>query len=72
MKKIEELKLTNRETEVLKLILKGYSNQKISKALAVSISTVKAHIAHIFTKLKVKNRIDLVIFMYNNIEDFNK
>ena len=53
--------LTKREEEVLKLIIKGYSNPKISKILKISISTVKVHVKNIMNKFGVINRIELVV-----------
>ena len=55
-------KLTARENEVLKLMVKGYSNLKISKELSITESTVKAHVSSILRKLKVSNRIKAVVF----------
>ncbi len=49
--------LTSRETEVLPLLVMGYSNKQIGDKLSISISTVKAHVQEILYNLKVKNRI---------------
>lgn len=48
--------LTAREAEVLKLIVKGASNQVIAQQLVISEHTVKAHITNIFAKLQVASR----------------
>ena len=61
MEKVIGEKLTNRETEVLKLMLQGVSNAFIAKELGVTESTVKAHISHIFEKLNVQNRVQAVV-----------
>lgn len=53
--------LSAREFEVLKLISQGASNEEISKALFISISTVKSHILNIFGKLEVKSRSKAVV-----------
>lgn len=52
---------TKRETEVLQLICLGHTNTQIAKILNISISTVKVHVASIFQKLGVNNRILAVI-----------
>ena len=44
--------LTSRETQILKLITEGYSNNEIANQLFVSINTTKAHVASILQKLK--------------------
>ena len=50
--------LSPRETEILKLISKGYGNLIISEKMNLSIHTVKVYISNIFCKLKVKNRTE--------------
>lgn len=52
--------LTERETEILCLILEGKSNQEISQLLYITIGTVKAHVHSIFSKLEVSRRGQLM------------
>ena len=54
-------KFTNRELDILKKIIDGDSNEKISKDLKISVNTVKAHVSAIFTKMNVKNRVKAAI-----------
>jgi len=54
--KDQDTGLTGREIDVLNLIAKGYSNLEISKALYISMNTVKTHIKNIFQKLEVEDR----------------
>lgn len=51
--------LTHREKEIYELLLKRYSNFQISEELAISISTVKTHIGHIFEKLELSSRKEI-------------
>ena len=53
--------LTSRETQILKLITEGYSNIEIAKELFVSINTTKAHVASIFQKLEVDDRLQAAL-----------
>jgi len=60
-------KLSLREIDVVKLINTGLSNKEISAELNISKKTVKTHITHILRKLKMKDRLQIVIFCKNNI-----
>ena len=52
--------LTDREHEVLKLLVEGLTNPEIAAHLCVSRSTVKTHVSHILDKLGVASRIEAV------------
>lgn len=49
--------LTVKEKSIASLLKKGYTNNKISQELNISINTVKTHIKHIYDKLDVKDRL---------------
>lgn len=48
--------LTERETDVLRLLAQGQSNQEIAKNLNISMTTVRSHVSNILMKLSVSNR----------------
>jgi NarL family two-component system response regulator LiaR len=48
--------LTERETDVLRLLAQGQSNQEIARNLHISMPTVRSHVSNILTKLGVSNR----------------
>ncbi len=52
--------LSNQEQTIQQLILEGKSNKEIAKELFISLSTVKTHITHIYNKLQVSNRRELL------------
>jgi two-component system response regulator NreC len=58
----EESPLTRRETEVLQLIAKGYTNRQVADALSLSVRTVETHRANLMGKLGVTSRVELVRF----------
>lgn len=52
--------LTPRETEVLKLIVQGYTNRQVGEELNISIRTVEGHRANLSGKLGLRSRVELV------------
>jgi DNA-binding NarL/FixJ family response regulator len=52
--------ISDRETEVLRLIALGYSNKEIAARLTLSVKTVEAHKANAMRKLDMNSRIDIV------------
>lgn len=52
--------LTDRETEVIRLIAWGYSNKEIAGQIQLSVKTVEAHKANAMRKLGISSRIDIV------------
>lgn len=53
--------LSDRETEVIKLMAKGKTSEDISKLLTISVVTVKAHRTNIFRKLEVRNAAEMMM-----------
>ena len=51
--------LSERELEIVELVMKGYSNKDVANELFISISTVKTHLQNIFKKVGVSNRTSL-------------
>jgi NarL family two-component system response regulator LiaR len=58
--------LTEREREVLQLVAQGLSNMDIGERLSISRSTVKYHLASIFSKLGVSGRLEAVALAYQH------
>jgi DNA-binding NarL/FixJ family response regulator len=58
--------LTERELEVFKEVAKGSTNSEIAKALYISETTVKTHVAHILMKLDLRDRIQAVVLAYES------
>jgi DNA-binding CsgD family transcriptional regulator len=58
----EETTLTARETEVLRLVAKGFSNREIASIFGISPDTVKTHIKNIFGKLNATDRTEAAVW----------
>ncbi len=56
--------LTEREMEVLKLIAKGLSNDKIAEQLVISVGTVKGHVSNILSKLHLVDRTQAAAYAW--------
>ncbi len=62
--------LTQKEKQVLALIIEGKSNPEIAESLSISTHTVKAHIESIYRKLGVHNKVQAAVYaILNNIPE---
>jgi DNA-binding NarL/FixJ family response regulator len=59
-------RLTEREREVLALVAQGLSNDEIAARLYLSPLTTKTHVSHIMTKLRARDRAQLVVISYES------
>ena len=62
---VSEYSLTVRETEMLSYILRGKSVPAIASETYLSRNTVKTHIVHIYQKINVHSRDELIAFIEN-------
>lgn len=57
---VSKYNLTERENEIVELIVKGFSNAEISEELSISLPTVKTHVSNVFQKAGARNRTELM------------
>ncbi|MEO5347380.1 MAG: LuxR C-terminal-related transcriptional regulator [Magnetococcus sp. YQC-9] len=67
---MEQLPLTKRQIEILKLVQAGYSNKEVARRLEISDGTVKQHLVEIFRRLKVNNRTKAAQLVTRAEEEF--
>jgi len=63
---MKDIKLTEVELHILKMIALGYENKEIAKELFMSFHSVKAYLALLYKKFKVDNRTHLTYIAFKN------
>ncbi|PKH20477.1 DNA-binding response regulator [Enterobacterales bacterium CwR94] len=56
--------LTQRQIDVLQMMMRGYPNKRIAAYLEISETTVKEHVSHILNKLGVKSRVEAITLLH--------
>ncbi|MFC0527519.1 response regulator [Phytohabitans kaempferiae] len=59
-------KLTERELEVLRQVAAGRSNAELAASMHISEATVKTHVSRVLTKLGLRDRVQAVVYAYEN------
>ena len=57
---VAPLRLTPREAEVYRYLLRGESNRHIADELGISVNTVKTHVSRILAEFRVRHRSELI------------
>ena len=61
LERMTQSALTDRENEVLQLLIEGYTNRQIAQQLQITASTARSHVRSILTKLDASNRTEAVV-----------
>lgn len=65
-KQVKKDRISDRELEILKLLMQGFSSKKIADELSISVNTVRNHRQNLLEKTKTKNIAELVSFALSN------
>lgn len=60
----EDVSLTQREREILECLANGLNNKTIARSLGISDTTVKVHIKHLLSKLKLTSRLEAAVWAH--------
>jgi two-component system nitrate/nitrite response regulator NarL len=60
----EDVSLTDREREILECLANGLNNKTIARSLGISDTTVKVHIKHLLSKLKLTSRLEAAVWAH--------
>lgn len=63
--------LTPREIDICLLICKGFTDQEIASILNIAFSTIRTHLKHIFLKLDVSNRSELISILFESVVEIS-
>ena len=63
-KSSEDVSLTEREREILECLANGLNNKTIARELGISDTTVKVHIKHLLSKLKLTSRLEAAVWAH--------
>ena len=66
MKIIDDKFLTEREKQVILLILYGKNKKEIANSLFISVSTVKKIVENIYSKFNIHNKAELIVYVIKN------
>jgi DNA-binding CsgD family transcriptional regulator len=61
--------MSPRELEVAKLVCQGFSNEEIAGNLKIKQGTIKTHIRNIYRRIRVKNKIEMLLKFVDNIAE---
>ena len=64
-----EANLTNREIDILKLVMTGKTNKVVARELGISDGTVKVHMKHILKKLELNTRVEAAVWAIDKFSE---
>ena len=66
MRIVDNTLLTEREKEIILLILEGKTKQEIADSFCLSVSTIKSNVENIYRKFDVHNKAELIVYIIKN------
>ena len=65
-------RFTERQMQILRLLLDGLDSDRIARRLKIRYNTVKAHFGHMYKRAGVQNKAELIMQLFNVINTYNK
>jgi len=62
---IRALRLAPRQSRIVKAMLRGMGDKEIATAMKLSAATVRTHLRHLFRRLKINSRVELVLLAFS-------
>ena len=67
-----DLRLTPRQAEIIRHITHGLSDKQIARQLEISVPTVRTHMARLFTKFELSDRLELLVLVFASLREYWK
>lgn len=65
-------RFTDRQMQILKLLFEGLDGDRIAQRLKIRYNTLKAHFGHMYKRVGVQNKAELIMQIFNVLQTYNK
>ena len=69
---VESLRLSPRKASIVSLLMQGKRDKQIAAKLGMNVWTVRTHLTHMFARLDVTDRVELILYVFKTARDGNR